>query len=62
MYDKIKQSTAKLQTLFTNAGFKEVKKLTEDIVAATNKNEVAEKALNEELQKRVQNLRAAEKE
>lgn len=62
MVDRIKLSVGSLSDIFTKAGFQNVKKLTDDIVAATNKNEVAEKALNEELKTRVERLKAIQAE
>ena len=61
MYDKVKQSMAKLSNVFSSRGFTEVKKITEDIVAATNKEEVIVKTLNTELERRVQLLNEAKK-
>lgn len=62
MVDRIKLSVSSLSDIFTKAGFSNVKKITDDIVAATNKNEVAEKALNEELKTRVERLKAIQAE
>lgn len=62
MVDRIKLSVSGLSDIFTKAGFSNVKKITDDIVAATNKNEVAEKALNEELKTRVERLKAIQAE
>lgn len=62
MVDRIKLSVSGLSDIFTKAGFSNVKKITDDIVAATNKNEVAEKALNEELKTRVERLKAIQVE
>ena len=62
MVDRIKLSVSGLSDIFTKAGFQNAKKLTDDIVAATNKNEVAEKALNEELKTRVERLKAIQAE
>lgn len=62
MVDRIKLSVSGLSDIFTKAGFQNAKKLTDDIVAATNKNEVAEKALNEELKIRVERLKAIQAE
>lgn len=62
MVDRIKVSVSSLSDIFTKAGFSNVKKITDDIVAATNKNEVAEKALNEELKTRVERLKAIQAE
>ena len=62
MIDRIKLSVSGLSDIFTKAGFSNVKKITDDIVAATNKSEVAEKALNEELKIRVERLKAIQAE